>query len=87
MCNLFSITTNQAAIRFVRNLPRMPGVFRIPRVFRLSGAGGPQPRRSRRNGADAVEHAAAPKNRRAAGHHIRNVSSPHWRGRLKRRIA
>ena len=35
MCNLYSITTNQAAIialfrvisRYVRNLPPMPGVF------------------------------------------------------------
>jgi hypothetical protein len=47
MCNLYSITTNQAAIaalfrvmnRYVGNLPPMPGVFpdNRPRLIRNSG--------------------------------------------------
>jgi hypothetical protein len=45
MCNLYSITTNQAAIialfrvmnRYVGNLPPMPGVF--PDYTRLCDAG------------------------------------------------
>jgi hypothetical protein len=49
MCNLYSITTNQAAIaalfrvinRYVGNLPPMPGAFSVPlaspRAFRSGG--------------------------------------------------
>jgi putative SOS response-associated peptidase YedK len=32
---------------------------------------------------DALGHAAPAAQRRAAGHHIRNTASPHWRGRRK----
>ena len=61
MCNLYSITTNQAAIaalfrvvnRYVGNLAPMPGVFPG-----LSSAGRPENRRRERDGADALGHAA-----------------------------
>ena len=71
MCNLYSITTNQAAIaalfrvvnRYVGNLAPMPGVFPdypAP-VIRNTG-------RRTRNDDDALGHAAATAHRRAAGH-------------------
>src|SRR6059036_3595500 len=68
MCNLYSITTNQEAIRalfrvmnrYVGNLPPMPGVF-------LMRWGMPPPPRT---GGPPVTN-------------IRNTSSPHWRGWLK----
>jgi putative SOS response-associated peptidase YedK len=69
MCNLYSITTNQAAIaalfrvinRYIGNLAPMPGVFPdypAP-VIRNIETGGPPVT------------------------NIRNTSSPHWRGWLK----
>ena len=69
MCNLYSISTNQAAItalfrrmnRYVGNLQPMPGIF-------PDGALDPQRRRRRGDGADAVGHAAPTQDRRAAGH-------------------
>jgi hypothetical protein len=71
MCNLYSITTDQAAIialfrvmnRYVGNLPPMPGVFP-----RLSGACGAQRRCRARADHDALGHAAAAEVRRAACH-------------------
>ena len=71
MCNLYSITTNQAAIaalfrvinRYVGNLAPMPGVFPdypAP-VVRNTDAG-------REMSDDAMGHAAATAHRRAAGH-------------------
>ena len=71
MCNLYSITTNQAAIaalfrvinRYVGNLAPMPGVFPdypAP-VIRNTDSG-------RELTHDAVGHAAAAAARRAAGH-------------------
>ena len=86
MCNLYSITTNQAAIialfrvlnRYVGNLPPMPGVFPdypAPVVRNL--------------GADrelAVMRWGMPPPPRAGGPavtNIRNASSPHWRAWLK----
>src|SRR6202158_5290774 len=71
MCNLYSITTNQAAIialfrvvnRYVGNLAPMPGVFPdypAPVLRNIdNGTGGPPVT------------------------NIRNTSSPHWRGWLK----
>jgi hypothetical protein len=69
MCNLYSITTNQAAIadlfrvvrRYEGNLAPMPGVF--PDYPRASHS-----RRGRRarDGADALGHAAAAAHRRPA---------------------
>ena len=71
MCNLYSITTNQAAIaalfrvvnRYVGNLAPMPGVFPdypAP-VIRNSG-------RRTRNDDDALGHAAATASRWIPGH-------------------
>ncbi len=71
MCNLYSITTNQAAIialfrvinRYVGNLPPMPGVFPdypAP-VVRNVGA-------ERELIHDALGHAATAARRRTAGH-------------------
>ncbi len=77
MCNLYSITTNQEAIRalfrvvnqYVGNLPPMTGVFPdFPApVIRNAGAGMPPPPRT---GGPPVTN-------------IRNTASPHWRGWLK----
>src|SRR5271166_1682869 len=61
MCNLYSITTNQAAIielfrvvnRYVGNLASMPGRF-----SRLSGPCNPQHRDWQRASHDALGHAA-----------------------------
>jgi putative SOS response-associated peptidase YedK len=69
MCNLYSITTNQAAIaalfrvvnRYVGNLPAMPGVFPdypAP-VVRNAGA---------ERDHDALGHATAATSRRIPGH-------------------
>lgn len=70
MCNLYSITTNQEAIRalfrkvnrYVGNLAPMPGVFPDSRD--------PQYRRQRRGRADhdALGNASATAHRRPAGH-------------------
>ena len=61
MCNLYSITTNQEAIRalfrvinrYVGNLPP------TGRISGLYGSGGPQLGRRTRNDDDALGHAAA----------------------------
>jgi putative SOS response-associated peptidase YedK len=86
MCNLYSITTNQAAIaalfrvmnRYVGNLPPMPGVFPD------------YPAPVVRNDGDEREIVmmrwGMPPPPRAAGYpvtNIRNASSPHWRAWLK----
>src|SRR5882724_10237953 len=71
MCNLYSITTNQAAIaalfrvmnQYVGNLPPMP--WRIPR---LPGSGRAQRRRRARDGPDALGNAASATDRRPARH-------------------
>ena len=86
MCNLYSITTNQAAIialfrllnRYSGNLPPMPGVF--PNY--------PAPViRNTANGTELVSMRwGMPPPRRTPGPpvtNIRNTSSPHWRGWLK----
>ena len=71
MCNLYSITTNQAAI--IRAVPGHQPIRRQPaadagRVSRLSGASGAQRRCRARADHDALGHAAAAEVRRAAGH-------------------
>src|SRR4029450_6768545 len=86
MCNLYSITTNQAAIaalfrvvnRYVGNLAPMPGVFPddpAP-VIRNSDAGTEM----------TLMRWGMPPPPRTGGlpvTNIRNTSSPHWRGWLK----
>jgi putative SOS response-associated peptidase YedK len=86
MCNLYSITTNQAAIialfrvinRYVGNLPPMPGVlpdYPAP-VVRNTG-----------HGTELIPMRwGIPPPPRSGGPlvtNIRNTSSPHWRGWLK----
>src|ERR1700740_1781700 len=86
MCNLYSITTNQAAIialfrvvnRYVGNLPPMPGVFPdypAPVI------------RNTDHGTELVTMRwGMPPPPRTGGPpvtNIRNTSSPHWRGWLK----
>ena len=71
MCNLYSITTNQAAIialfrvmnRYVGNLPPMPGVFPD-----YPGADHAQRGQRTRVGHDALGN-AAPTTRRRLPHH------------------
>jgi hypothetical protein len=85
MCNLYSITTNQAAIaglfrrlnRYVGNLAPMPGVFPD------------HPAPVIRNASDAEEMMlmrwGMPPPPRTGGPpvtNIRNTTSPHWRGWL-----
>jgi putative SOS response-associated peptidase YedK len=87
MCNLYSITTNQAAIsalfrvmnRYVGNLPPMPGVFPD------------YPAPVARNVGDERELTmmrwGMPPPPRGGGYpvtNIRNTSSPHWRAWLSR---
>jgi putative SOS response-associated peptidase YedK len=86
MCNLYSITTNQAAIialfrvinRYVGNLPPMPGVFPdypAP-VIRNTDSGREL----------AMMRCGMPPPPRTGGPpvtNIRNTSSPHWSGWLK----
>jgi len=86
VCNLYSITTNQAAIialfrvmnRYVGNLPPMPGVFPdfpAPVV------------RNTDHGTELIPMRwGMPPPLRSGGPpvtNIRNTSSPHWRGWLK----
>ena len=86
MCNLYSITTNQAAIialfrvvnRYVGNLAPMPGVFPDYPAPVVRNSGGELEMTMMRWGM--------PPPPRAGGYpvtNIRNTSSPHWRGWLK----
>ena len=86
MCNLYSITTNQAAIialfrvinRYVGNLAPMPGVFPdypAP-VVRNTDTG-------REMSMMRWGMPPPPRSRRTPVTNIRNTSSPHWRGWLK----
>jgi putative SOS response-associated peptidase YedK len=86
MCNLYSITTNQAAIialfrvmnRYVGNLPPMPGVFPDYPAPVVRNEGGEREMVMMRWGM--------PPPPRAGGFpvtNIRNTTSPHWRGWLK----
>jgi hypothetical protein len=86
ICNLYSITTNQAAIialfrvlnRYVGNLPPMPGVFPDYPAPVVRNAGAERELTMMRWGM--------PPPLRVGGFpvtNIRNTSSPHWRGWLK----
>jgi hypothetical protein len=86
MCNLYSITTNQAAIvrlfrvlnRYVGNLQPMPGVFPDYPAPVVRNAGSVREMVLMRWGM--------PPPPRAGGFpvtNIRNTTSPHWRGWLK----
>ena len=85
MCNLYSITTNQAAIaalfrvvnRYVGNLAPMPGVFPDYPAPVVRNSGGELEMTMMRWGM--------PPPPRAGGYpvtNIRNTSSPHWRAWL-----
>jgi putative SOS response-associated peptidase YedK len=89
MCNLYSITTNQATIialfrvmnQYVGNLPPMPGVFPDYPAPVVRNAGTVREMVMMRWGM--------PPPPRAGGFpvtNIRNTSSPHWRAWLKPRI-
>jgi putative SOS response-associated peptidase YedK len=86
MCNLYSITTNQAAItalfrvmnRYVGNLPPMPGVYPDYPAPVVRNAGD--------NRELAMMRWGLPPPPRAGGYpvtNIRNTASPHWRAWLK----
>ena len=86
MCNLYSITTNQAAIaalfrvvnRYVGNLAPMPGVF--------PDYPAPVVRNTERRTRNDMMRRGMPPPPRTGGPpvtNIRNTSSPHWRGWLK----
>src|ERR1044071_6726228 len=86
MCNLYSITTNQEAIRqlfrvinqYLGNLPPMPGVF--------PDYPAPVVRNSGTERELALMRWGMPPPPRTGGPpvtNIRNMSSPHWRGWLK----
>jgi putative SOS response-associated peptidase YedK len=86
VCNLYSITTNQAAIialfrlmnRYVGNLPPMPGVF--------PDYPAPVIRNVDTDRELTMMRWGMPPPPRAGGYpvtNIRNTSSPHWRAWLK----
>jgi len=82
MCNLYSITTNQEAIRalfrvinrYVGNLPPMPGVFPDYPAPVVRNSGG-----EARDGADEMGMPPPPRTGGPPVTNIRNMSSPHWR--------
>src|ERR1700709_1812150 len=86
MCNLYSITTNQAAIialfrvmnRYVGNLPPMPGVFPDYPAPVLRNVGAARELTMMRWGMPPPPRTGGP-----PVTNIRNMSSPHWRGWLK----
>jgi SOS response associated peptidase (SRAP) len=86
MCNLYSITTNQAAIsalfrkinRYVGNLPPMPGVFPDYPAPVIRGAGDAEEMVLMRWGMPPPPRTGGP-----PVTNIRKTSSPHWRGWLK----
>jgi putative SOS response-associated peptidase YedK len=85
MCNLYSITTNQAAIialfrvinRYVGNLPPMPGVYPDFPAPVVRNTGGERELSMMRWGMPPPRAGGAPVT------NIRNTSSPHWRGWLR----
>src|SRR3979490_3133127 len=86
MCNLYSITTNQEAIRalfrvinsYVGNLPPMPGVFPASPPPVVRNAGAEREMTMMRWGMPPPPKFGGP-----PVTNIRNTSSPHWRGRLE----
>jgi putative SOS response-associated peptidase YedK len=85
MCNLYSITTNQAAIialfrvvnRYVGNLPPMPGVFPDYPAPVVRNTGADRELTMMRWGMPPPPKFGGP-----PVTNIRNTSSPHWRGWL-----
>src|ERR1700720_4733603 len=85
VCNLYSITTNQAAIialfrvmnRYVGNLPPMPGVFPDYPAPVVRNAAGERELIMIRWGMPPPRAGGFPVT------NIRNTMSPHWRGWLK----
>src|SRR6202158_6391763 len=86
LCNLYSITTNQAAIialfrvmnQYAGNLPPMPGVF--------PDYPAPVVRNTSTEREMVMMRWGMPPPPRAGGYpvtNIRNTSSPHWRGRVE----
>ena len=81
MCNLYSITTNQAAIaalfrvvnRYVGNLPPMPGVFPDYPAPVVRNAAAEHELTMMRWGMPPPRTGGFPVT------NIRNTSSPHWR--------
>ncbi len=88
MCNLYSITTNQAAIaalfrvtnRYVGNLAPMPGVFPDYPAPVIRNAGAEREMVLMRWGMPPQPRTGGP-----PVTNIRNTSSPHWRGWLNLR--
>jgi putative SOS response-associated peptidase YedK len=86
MCNLYSVTTNQAAIRDLfrvtkdsaGNLPPMPGVFPDYLAPVVRHAGADRELTMMRWGMPPPPKFGGP-----PVTNIRNTSSPHWRGWLK----
>jgi putative SOS response-associated peptidase YedK len=86
MCNLYSITTNQAAIialfrvmnRYVGNLPPMPGVFPDYPAPVVRNVGADRELTMMRWGMPPPLRTGGP-----PVTNIRNTSSPHWRAWLK----
>ena len=86
MCNLYSITTNQAAIialfrvvnRYVGNLTPMPGVFPDYPAAVIGNTGDGREMMPMRWGMPPPPRIGGP-----PVTNIRNTSSPHWRGWLK----
>jgi putative SOS response-associated peptidase YedK len=86
MCNLYSITTNQAAIialfrvinRYVGNLQPMPGVFPDYPAPVVRNAAGERELTTMRWGMPPPPRAGS-----FPVTNIRNTTSPHWRGWLK----
>jgi putative SOS response-associated peptidase YedK len=86
MCNLYSITTNQAAIialfrvmnRYIGNLPPMPGVFPDYPAPVIRNVGSERELTMMRWGMPPPPRTGGP-----PVTNIRNTSSPHWRGWLK----
>ena len=81
MCNLYSITTNQAAIialfrvvnRYVGNLPPMPGVFPDYPAPVVRNTGADRELTMMRWGMPSLPQFAGP-----PVTNIRNTTSPHW---------
>ena len=86
MCNLYSITTNQEAIRqlfrvinrYIGNLPPMPGVFPDYPAPVVRNSGTERELVLMRWGMPPPPRTGGP-----PVTNIRNTSSPHWRGWLK----
>jgi putative SOS response-associated peptidase YedK len=86
MCNLYSNTTNQAAIiarfrvinRYVGNLPPMPGVFPDCPASVIRNTDQGTEMLTMRWGIPPPPRTGGP-----PVTNIRNTSSPHWRGWLK----